>query len=285
LNETYAPYSRFLGLIQQETGIDELNVWFGKPAPVWIRAYRSRLSELQEYLNKRNIEARKEGDGDAFELPPNSAMNEAVDNGLCRIQDLSSQLSIDEKLHPTAELIWDACCGAGGKALRLCEAYPNARIYISDSRPAIVDNAESRFRLSRYPAPMSAVCDLKKEVTEMVFANGVIIKKSVFDMVICDVPCSGSGTWRRNPENLIQFNTEQIGRFAEMQRRIVKNTLPFLKPGGVLVYITCSVFAGENGDNVQKIATENGLQLLNKEVVGGEKKNADYLYRAVLLKP
>jgi 16S rRNA (cytosine967-C5)-methyltransferase len=104
-------------------------------------------------------------------------------------------------------------------------------------------------------------------------------------MVVCDVPCSGSGTWRRTPENLSEFNTKQIEEYARLQRKIVGNSLPFLKPGGTLVYITCSVFSAENRVNAEIIAAENGLKLKESGVIGGLKLNADYLYRAVLKKP
>lgn len=283
VKEPYEPYQNFESYLQPEAEMSELNEWFGSVAPVWIGANPSRLAELSDFLLKKGIEARK--DRGAFELQAGSQLNEAVEKGLCRIQDLSSRLSIDEHLHPGAELIWDACCGAGGKSLRLCEAYPNATLYISDSRPAIVNNAENRFRLLGYPAPFSAVCNLNKKVSEMVFANGAIIKKAVFDMVVCDVPCSGSGTWRRTPENLSEFNTKQIEEYASLQRKIVGNSLPFLKPGGTLVYITCSVFSAENRVNAEIIAAENGLKLKESGVIGGLKLNADYLYRAVLKKP
>lgn len=281
--EEYNPYGWADSYLQAETPIDELNTWFGSAAPVWIRCNESRLPELLHYMNENGLQARK--NNQAFELQAGVNLNKAVERGLCRIQDLSSQLSIDENLIIGTELIWDACCGAGGKSLRLCEANPNAALYISDSRPAIVSNAEARFRLLGYPEPFSAVCDLKKRVSEMEFSNGVTLKKSVFDMVLCDVPCSGSGTWRRTPENLTQFKPEKIEEYAQIQREIVKNALAFLKPGGTLVYITCSVFSTENRVNAEKIATENGLEMTESAVIGGLKLNADYLYRALFKKP
>ena len=283
LNEDYGPYNSLLPYLQTEINLKELNIWFGQIAPVWIKAHRSRLVELKKYFAINGIEARNTGL--AFELAANSPLNEAENKGFCRIQDLSSQLSIDAELHPSPELIWDACCGAGGKSLLLCEAFPDATLYISDSRSAMVNNAEQRFRLAGYNAPVSAVCDLKNRVEEMVFTNGVTLKKAVFDMVVCDVPCSGSGTWRRTPENLLGFDEKQIEYYAGLQRKIVENALPFLKSGGTLVYITCSVFADENELNAKRIAAENGLVLKESRMLGGLKLNADYLYRAVLGKP
>ena len=105
-----------------------------------------------------------------------------------------------------------------------------------------------------------------------------------FDVIIDDVPCTGSGTWGRNPEQLFYFDEARIGEYALLQRSIISNAVPHLKQGGALVYITCSVFKQENEENVAFIEQELGLKHVRSGSIPGYELKADSMFAAVFKK-
>jgi 16S rRNA (cytosine967-C5)-methyltransferase len=109
-----------------------------------------------------------------------------------------------------------------------------------------------------------------------------ISPKTKFDLVIADVPCTGSGTWSRTPEQLYYFGTNKIEEYASKQEKITSAVIPFIKPGGYLLYITCSVFKKENEDRVNDILARNQFQLIEMQVIKGYDKKADSMFAALL---
>lgn len=109
----------------------------------------------------------------------------------------------------------------------------------------------------------------------------VLPEPSSFDLVIVDAPCSGSGTWSRTPEQLSCFKRREIERYADLQRRLVKATLPFIKKQGYLLYITCSVFRKENEEAVRAFQSGYGLELLEMRMIEGYADKADTLFAAL----
>lgn len=104
-------------------------------------------------------------------------------------------------------------------------------------------------------------------------------------MIIADVPCSGSGTWGRTPEQLAFFDQREISKYAERQKAIIGNVGQRLQPGGYLLYITCSVFKRENEEVIAHCLAKQGLQLVKMEWLKGYDKKADTLFAALLQKP
>jgi len=103
-------------------------------------------------------------------------------------------------------------------------------------------------------------------------------------MIIADVPCSGSGTWSRTPEQLYFFQEIKIEEYSKLQKRIASNAIPELQPGGSFVYITCSVFKKENEDVAMHIKENFHLQLRQMEVLKGYDKKADSMFVALFEK-
>ena len=101
------------------------------------------------------------------------------------------------------------------------------------------------------------------------------------DLVIADVPCTGSGTWSRTPEQLFYFREEQIEVFQALQQKIISNILPSVKAGGYLLFITCSVFKKENEANTVFIQEKSSLQLLTQGVIKGYTNKADTMFAAL----
>ena len=100
-------------------------------------------------------------------------------------------------------------------------------------------------------------------------------------MIILDAPCTGSGAWSRTPEQLYYFKKEKIDHYATLQKNIARNVITYLKSGGSLVYITCSVFKEENEDITEYIEKELKLKLVKIQLLKGYDKNADSLFIAV----
>jgi 16S rRNA (cytosine967-C5)-methyltransferase len=199
------------------------------------------------------------------------------------VQDYSSQQTsqLFEKfipLLPAGEKlqVLDACAASGGKTMMLYDMLGEKANYtVSDIRPSILKNLEDRFKEAGIKKHRSVLADVSK-------ANVFGKTKQQFDVIIADVPCSGSGTWRRSPENLVFFTNDQLQKYTALQQNIVKNLVPLLKPGGLLFYITCSVYAAENEQQTECLQQECGLQLLHKQYFTGYELQADTLYGAVL---
>jgi 16S rRNA (cytosine967-C5)-methyltransferase len=103
-----------------------------------------------------------------------------------------------------------------------------------------------------------------------------------FDGIICDVPCTGSGTWARTPESCYFFKTDSIAEYAQRQAAILRNAGTYLKENGKIIYITCSVFRAENEEVIESIAAEGALQIKSAELINGLSIGADALFAAEL---
>ncbi len=90
-----------------------------------------------------------------------------------------------------------------------------------------------------------------------------------FDLIIADVPCTGSGTWARTPEQLCYFNEKQIEKYSALQKQIIQNVIPYLNPGGLFLYITCSVFKKENEGIVDFIKQKFNLEIVKMRLLKG----------------
>ena len=119
--------------------------------------------------------------------------------------------------------------------------------------------------------------------------DGVQLKKvlrdRVFDSIICDVPCSGSGTWARTPEQMYFFNPANQIKYPAWQKNIAINAAQYLKPGGRLLYITCSVFEEENEQVLNEVMKVTGLQLVSSQLINGIRIKADSMFVGVLISP
>ncbi|TXH57956.1 MAG: hypothetical protein E6Q89_03960 [Bacteroidia bacterium] len=104
-------------------------------------------------------------------------------------------------------------------------------------------------------------------------------KQTTFDHIICDVPCSGSGTWARTPEQLYFFDPNKLEDFSTLQTTIAQNAIPYLKAEGRMLYITCSVFKQENEAVIQKIQP---AVYKDSTLINGISKQADSMFIATL---
>jgi 16S rRNA (cytosine967-C5)-methyltransferase len=179
-------------------------------------------------------------------LPPDSAVSAdpAFTDGLVEVQDEGSQL-IALACEPRAgALLVDLCAGAGGKALALAAMAPGARILAFDT---------SRQRLSRLsPRAERAGAAIETRLLDQPReAEGLADLRGQADVVLVDAPCSGSGTWRRNPEGRWRLTPERLERLLTLQARVLDLAAPLVKPGGTLVYAVCSLLAREGAGQAE----------------------------------
>jgi 16S rRNA (cytosine967-C5)-methyltransferase len=175
-----------------------------------------------------------------------------------------------------APRVWDACAASGGKSILAADIFKRIDLTVSDIRQSILFNLEKRFAAAGIKSYSSFVGDLS--------ASTFNIRNSLFDIIITDVPCSGSGTWSRTPEQLYFFEQQQIDKYSALQKKIVGNAIPYLKPGGFLLYCTCSVFEKENEEVVDFIQQQHSLQLKQSALFTGYTMKADTLFGAVFQK-
>ncbi len=285
--------------LSRKIDAQSINTWFKREAPVF-------------YLDKFT--------GKSIEYEPNYPISERVDRGDGIIQDQSSTLSIaylldwlflNEFLNIENEnriskmriqidnhfedfSVWDCCSGAGGKSIAwniLLNSRSNStrnleqHLICTDIRPQILENLQKRFLLLNLKNPLTYSLDLgkvdfdKHELNESVFS-----KLLEAQLVIADLPCSGSGTWRRTPEERLKF--QEVDSFARRQYRIIENILKLknsIHKTYFIYYLTCSVFEQENEGNIQNILKEYPYaECVFENYFGGNEKNADYIYGALL---
>jgi 16S rRNA (cytosine967-C5)-methyltransferase len=190
------------------------------------------------------------------------------------VQDYSSQrigaLLVDE----VPRRYWDACAASGGKTLLVFDRYPSVEITVSDLRESILRNLEQRFQRAGIKQYTAMTADLQK--------SGTGPTRKPFDLVLADVPCTGSGTWSRTPEELYFFDPAKIDVYSERQRKIMDNILPKIQEGGRLVYITCSVFRKENEEMLQYLQSRRGMTVEEGGSIIGYADRADTMFAARL---
>lgn len=226
----------------------------------------------------------------ALSVPPATDLSDWIEKGFLQVQDLGSQLIC--KIisgHLGEGIYWDACSGAGGKSLYFANSIREGKLFCSDIRPTILENLKSRFSAAGFYEPYTAAVDLEQQYAQITFGKDdhsmVHLKENSVDYLALDVPCSGSGTWSRNPEMLqSRFHKLALPSYSLRQRAMVQHALPFLKPGGILSYSTCSVYRCENEEQVSYFKDFLDLDLLESTYINGARHRCDYLYLAVFQK-
>ena len=191
------------------------------------------------------------------------------------VQDKSSQQVLNllkERLKLSSFTAWDCCATSGGKTILLHDHFPKVQLTVSDIRESILHNLKNRLKRAGIHNYQSFVADVSSFQFEL---------KKKFDVIICDAPCSGSGTWGRTPEQLSFFSKDKIDPYSSLQKSIALNASKRLKDGGLFLYITCSVFKKENEEVVRYIVEKTNLQLVKEQYFKGYTEKADTLFAAL----
>ncbi|MBB5055776.1 16S rRNA (cytosine967-C5)-methyltransferase [Granulicella aggregans] len=173
---------------------------------------------------------------------------------------------------PGAKRVWDCCAAPGGKTLILALREPEAEIFATDVSTKRTAQMQSRMKRS----------SVAEKVKCFVLDAAVPVLKNdeKFDLILCDVPCSGTGTLAENPEIRHRLKPEEFLRQSDRQKLILKGALSRLAEGGRLVYSTCSLEPEENERVVEAVLADSGFRrvaveglvssLLDSGVVSGE---------------
>jgi 16S rRNA (cytosine967-C5)-methyltransferase len=179
-------------------------------------------------------------------LPPDTRVDdsEPLRAGLVEVQDEGSQLIALACAPEPAQRLLDLCAGAGGKSLALAAAAPGAAILATDSNRARLSKLPPRAERAQ-AAIETRLLNPPRELAELEDWRGSA------DVVLVDAPCSGSGTWRRNPDGRWRLAPDRLDRLISAQERLLGIAAELVRPGGALVYAVCSILAREGAGQVQ----------------------------------
>lgn len=248
-------------------------------APVYLRANRLKISpeKLLQQLRTEKYEA-KPVEGDALVLikRANVFMSKAFQAGLFEMQDLNSQ-KVAVALDPQpGERVIDACAGAGGKTLHL------AALMGGKGRIVALDVQEKKLaNLKERTARAGAASNIEVRLIE----GSKTIKRlhDSADRLLLDVPCSGLGVLRRNPDAKYRLTPSEIDRVHGLQREILNSYPQMCRPGGRMVYSTCSIMPSENESQIEAFLMSNpDWKLISQETLWPEANRGDGFFIATL---
>jgi 16S rRNA (cytosine967-C5)-methyltransferase len=234
---------------------DQLRRSFGEDWPAEAEALLSSRAPLDIRINdlKATVEAVSEAlaeAGLAAEPTPWSAFGlrlsgapdlaplDVFKSGALEVQDEGSQIAAWLTGAERSETVVDYCAGGGGKTLALGQAMRGSgRLIACDLNPRRLDAIKPRLLRAGVHAEFRRVGPTGDPLDDL---------QGQADRVLVDAPCSGSGTWRRRPEEAWRLTEDEIRRLSALQLEILNRAADLVRPGGRLVYVTCSVLADEN---------------------------------------
>lgn len=271
-----------------ELGMAELpEVWadtlpqLNKPAQVVLRTNRLKTDReaLQRALFAENIETNAVGGNESLVLKKrqNVFQSKVFKEGWFEVQDFSSQL-VAPLLAPAPGMrVVDACAGSGGKTLHLAALMQNKGSIIA------LDTYAWKLDALRQRARRAGANNIEVRTIE----NTKTIKRlyGSADRLLLDVPCSGLGVLRRNPDSKWKLTLEQIKHLRDTQRELLRAYSPILKPGGRMVYATCSILPSENQAQVAEFLQSDAgrsFKLLEEKRILPQDQGFDGFYMALL---
>lgn len=169
----------------------------------------------------------------------------AWNDGLVEVQDTGSQLACAVVAARPGETVIDLCAGAGGKTLALAAAMENrGTLLASDSDRARLSRLDPRANRAGATIIESLLLNPGREIEALLPWLGRA------DAVLVDAPCSGTGTWRRNPEARWRLTEQELARLTGLQSRLLDLAAQLVRPGGRLIFVTCSLLDAEGKDQV-----------------------------------
>ncbi|PSL19294.1 RsmB/NOP family class I SAM-dependent RNA methyltransferase [Shimia abyssi] len=179
------------------------------------------------------------------------AQSKTYQTGLVELQDVSSQMAIEAIPLRSDMKVLDYCAGGGGKVLGMA-GRATAQYFACDAIEARLRDLPNR--AERAGADIQVITDPAQHAP--------------YDLVFCDVPCSGSGTWRRTPDAKWRFTKADLDELTQVQAGILFDAAQLVAPGGVLVYATCSLLDDENILQIQKFMdVSSGVKLVSTEQI------------------
>lgn len=184
---------------------------------------------------------------DPSEKAPAVTVIPAFNKGWVEVQDLGSQIAAAAAGDIKGAQVLDYCAGGGGKTLALAAMMENTgQLYAYDRDPR-------RLKPLFHRAKRAGVRNL--QIRSPAGGEGLDDLKSKMDVVFIDAPCSGAGTWRRHPDTKWRLTEKQLTRRMEEQDQVLRGAAGFVKPGGRMIWVTCSFLMEENEDRLAAFRT------------------------------
>ncbi|MGE0589285.1 MAG: RsmB/NOP family class I SAM-dependent RNA methyltransferase [Cyclobacteriaceae bacterium] len=229
-----------------------------------VNNLKTSLSDLREILLEDNIETSVDNRfEDALILAKRSNVfaSQSFKDGLFEVQDAGSQLIAPYARAEAGMRVVDACAGAGGKSLHLSAMMQNrGKIIAMDTEEWKLDELKKRARRAGAMNIETRVIESSKSIKRL---------HESADRLLLDVPCSGLGVLRRNPDAKWKLSLEYIEKVKEIQQKILSDYSSMLKKGGVMIYSTCSILPSENTDQVKQFISNHldSFKLLEEKFV------------------
>ena len=237
-------------------------------APLDLRANVARGSRdelLAEFLDARPTPLSPWG----IRLPPDTRVDDhpAYLNGLVEVQDEGSQLIALACEPKDGERILDLCAGAGGKSLALAAASPEAEILATDSNRGRLSKLAPRAKRAeaQIETRLLSPPDELKELADW---------RGAADIVLVDAPCSGSGTWRRNPEGRWRLTGTRLDHLVALQQRLLDISAELVRPGGRLVYAVCSLLSREGAGQIEAFVSRHSSWIIEETPIAAGRLDA-----------
>ncbi|MDP2387887.1 MAG: RsmB/NOP family class I SAM-dependent RNA methyltransferase [Bacteroidota bacterium] len=243
-----------------------------------INTLKTGKQELMNILQKKKIRVKEvSGSPTALEISSDAVVFSlpAFREGFFEIQDISSQL-VSEFLAPEkGDKVIDACAGSGGKSLHLASLMQNKGKLVS------MDVTEKKLEQLKKRAARANVQIIE---TRLIEGDRSIKRYTDFaDKVLLDVPCSGTGVFKRNPDAKWKITPDNISNLIQIQKNILKEYSVMCKSGGMMVYANCSVLPSEGEKQIVEFLKNNPQwELIEEKRIHPDKQNVDGFYMAKL---
>ncbi len=230
----------------------ELIAWLQRRPPLWLRIQAAdREAVLRELADAGVAGEPHPALPDAVRIMPgrvNLHNLSVFQQGRVEVQDLASQAVTRVCAAQPGTRWWDACAGGGGKSLALAQAMAGrGTIVASDRRERMLEELRRRARRGGFSNIRAQIWD----------GSPLRARQATYDGVLVDAPCTCSGTWRRNPDARWIRSEADLAEMATVQGRLLRAAATGVRPGGALIYVTCSLFDAENEAVVESFLTES----------------------------
>lgn len=237
--------------------LDELQALTQRaPLDMRVNLSKTQAADAQALLAKDHIQTEQIGRATLSILPdpvasgaipisPALHTSQAFLQGWVEVQDRGAQMLTQLSYRRGDQTILDFCSGAGGKALHLADLVgQQGEVFVHDVTTQRLSGLAPRQKRAGYGHIRPAMGDGLAELTGRA------------DLVVVDVPCSGSGRWRRNPETKWQFTEQRLHDVRRDQAEILRAAAAYVRPGGRLAYMTCSLLPPENQSQIQQFLSD-----------------------------
>ena len=200
------------------------------------------------------VEAEKLPFGNGLRLPSGTQIEQwpAYLEGLIEVQDAGSQAVCMAAGAKAGETVIDLCAGAGGKTLALAAAMGNSGTLVAaDTDRGRLQRLAPRAERAGALVETTVLLNPGRELESLGHWHGKA------DLVLVDAPCSGTGTWRRNPESRWRLTPAELQRLIDLQARLLAIAATLVKPGGRIAYVTCSLLDEEGAGQVEQFLAAN----------------------------